>query len=371
SSQQPPDKNAGQPGAPKPPSQPRLTLPVTTLAGKSGDGKQSAPTEQKMEEAVTKQRDLLAEFEKIADELNRVLANLEGSTLVKRLKAASRMQYSIAGRVIDQVHDAFGLSATRAPEGAAKVIGELAEQEAKGMAVQFAPVVGQPAAAALDAQAAQYVQQFRPMFRPEYYFIRNTCGLNTDQRKQLARMGETAVKAAARSFVEAQQKMMRGGWRPGTEYPDPRKLIEQELSRVMSPLLTHDQESRYKAELEKRAASRKQVVIDNLVAKLDGDLVLTSDQRTRLVEALSANWKDAWGQSLEMLMNIDNFFPNVPDQVVAPILTDNQKEAWRRIPRNQNVFWGFSFGGVIRENDPLDDPELAEAQKEAEAKEKK
>jgi hypothetical protein len=195
--------------------------------------------------------------------------------------------------------------------------------------------------------------------------------LNTDQRKQLARMGETAVKAAARSFVEAQQKMMRGGWRPGSEYPDPRKLIEQELTRVMSPLLSHDQESRYKAELEKRAASRKQVVIDNLVAKLDGDLVLTSDQRARLVEALSANWKDAWGQSLEMLMNIDTFFPSVPDQIVTPILTDNQREVWRRIPRNQNVFWGFNFGGEIMGNDPLDDPELAEAQKEAEAREKK
>ena len=240
----------------------------------------------------------------------------------------------------------------------------------KGVVVQPARV-GQPAAAALDAQAAQYVQQFRPMFRAEYYFIRNTCGLNADQRKQLARMGETAVKAAARQFVEAQQKMMRGGWRPGTDYPDPRKLVEQELARVMSPLLSHDQESRYKAELEKRAASRKQVVIDNLVAKLDGDLVLTSEQRTRLVEALSANWKDAWGQSLEMLMNIDSFFPNIPDQVVAPILTDNQKEVWRRIPKNSNVFWGFSFGGGIVENDPLDDPELAEAQKEAEARDKK
>ena len=241
----------------------------------------------------------------------------------------------------------------------------------KGVVVQFAPVVGQPAAAALDAQAAQYVQQFRPMFRAEYYFIRNTCGLNTDQRKQLARLGETAVKAAARRFVEAQQKMMRGGWRPGTDYPDPRNLVEQELARVMSPLLSHDQESRYKAELEKRAASRKQVVIDNLVAKLDGDLVLSSEQRTRLVEALSANWKDAWGQSLEMLMNIDSFFPNIPDQVVAPILTDNQKEVWRRIAKNSNVFWGFSFGGGIVENDPLDDPELAEAQKEAEARDKK
>ncbi len=232
-------------------------------------------------------------------------------------------------------------------------------------------VVGQPAVAALDAQAALYVQQFRPMFRAEYYFIRNTCGLNADQRKQLARMGETAVKAAARQFVETQQKMMRGGLRPGTDYPDPRKLVEQELTRVMIPLLSHDQESRYKAELEKRAASRKQVVIDNLVAKLDGDLVLSSEQRTRLVEALSANWKDAWGQSLQMLMNIDSFFPNIPDQVVAPILTDNQKEVWRRIAKNSNVFWGFSFGGGIVENDPLDDPELAEAQKEAEARDKK
>ena len=228
-----------------------------------------------------------------------------------------------------------------------------------------------PAAGALDAQAAQYVQQFRPMFRAEYYFIRNTCDLNTDQRKQLARLGESAIKAAARQFVEAQQKMMRGGWRPGTEYPDPRKLIEEELTRALSPVLSHDQASRYKAELAKRTASRKQVVIDNLVVKLDSDLVLTSQQRTRLVEALKANWNDAWCQSLEMLMNIDNFFPSVPDQVVTPILTDNQKEVWRRIPRNSNVFWGFSFGGGIIENDPLDDPELAEAEKQAELGEKK
>ena len=131
SSQQPPDKNAGQQAAAQPAGQARLTLAQTTLAGKS-DGKESCPTGQKVEEAVAKQQDLLAEFEKIADELNRVLANLEGSTLVKRLKAASRMQYSIAGRMIDQVRDAFGLAATRTSSGAAKVIGELAQQEAKG-----------------------------------------------------------------------------------------------------------------------------------------------------------------------------------------------------------------------------------------------
>ena len=45
------------------------------------------PVSDKVEEAVEEQRDLLTEFEKIADELNKLLANLEGSTLVKRLKA--------------------------------------------------------------------------------------------------------------------------------------------------------------------------------------------------------------------------------------------------------------------------------------------
>ncbi len=134
SSQQPLDKTEGQ----QPPGKsgsPRLTLPVTTLAGKAGKGNQSCPTDQKLEEAVAKQQDLLAEFEKIADELNRVLANLEGSTLLKRLKAASRAQYSIAGRMIDIVRDAFGLSAPLNRDGAPKVIDDLSKQEAKGSQV--------------------------------------------------------------------------------------------------------------------------------------------------------------------------------------------------------------------------------------------
>ena len=41
-----------------------------------------------------------------------MLANLEGSTLVKRLKAASRQQYAIAGRINDRIGDIFGDPAT-------------------------------------------------------------------------------------------------------------------------------------------------------------------------------------------------------------------------------------------------------------------
>jgi len=130
SSQQPP-KNDDKPQEPSNSnSSPRLTLPVTTIAG-SGSGKQPpASAAQKLDEAVVAQQDLLAEFEKVADELNKVLANLEGSTLVKRLKAASRKQYSIAGKIGDQISAAFGQPANATGKDR-KVFSELAEAEMK------------------------------------------------------------------------------------------------------------------------------------------------------------------------------------------------------------------------------------------------
>jgi len=136
SSQNSPAKQA-QAAPPAPPggaSSPRLTLPVTTVMGKppTTPPPPAPPAAEKVDQAVTAQRDLLAEFEKIADELNRVLANLEGSTLVKRLKAASRTQLKIGGRIGDFVGDAFGLPESRVADAAATELAALSEQEAKG-----------------------------------------------------------------------------------------------------------------------------------------------------------------------------------------------------------------------------------------------
>ena len=60
-----------------------------------------------------------------------MLANLEGSTLVKRLKAASRLQSKVGGRISDQVSAAFGVAGYRLGNEPAKVLGEMSEQEAK------------------------------------------------------------------------------------------------------------------------------------------------------------------------------------------------------------------------------------------------
>ena len=127
------EKKDDGPAAKKNPSTPRLTLAQTTLIGKGGkEGPPPPAPAEAVEEAVTQQQDLLAEFEKISDELNKVLANLEGSTLVKRLKAASRTQLKVATRLGDFVGDAFGVAQTRVIGNAARSLAALSDQEVKG-----------------------------------------------------------------------------------------------------------------------------------------------------------------------------------------------------------------------------------------------
>jgi hypothetical protein len=267
--------------------------------------------------------------------------------------------------------------------GVMKIRAEMRKEAVKGAVVEkrvvakravriqrAVAVPPQAPAAQLDAQVQQFIQQFRPLFRAEYYFLRRICDLAPDQRKQVAHEGERAVHDAAKTFAELQQKMMQGGWRPGTQYPEPQKVLEDVLSKSVAGLLSPAQRARYKEEIDKRIANRKQVALDNLVAKLDSDLVLTAVQRQKISESLASHWNDSWSQSMQMLMNIEHFFPNIPDNLVVPFLTENQKKSWQRIPRNQNVFFGFNFGGMQVENDPLDDPELVDARQEAEAREK-
>ena len=133
SQQQPPDPNApSNPSGPKKGGNPTLRLPTTTVSGaKSQPGGPKPPANESLDEAVEEQRELLAEFDKISDELNKVLANLEGSTLVKRLKAASRKQYDIAGRLADQVNATFGRSGNVADEKAKRVLGDMSVQESQ------------------------------------------------------------------------------------------------------------------------------------------------------------------------------------------------------------------------------------------------
>ncbi|MCC7423142.1 MAG: hypothetical protein IT428_22935 [Planctomycetaceae bacterium] len=130
--------NQAKPGEPKKPKEskggsPKFGLPNTMLAGNGkakDDNKPETPAGQKVDEAVKAQQDLLAEFDKIADELNQVLANLEGTTLVKRLKASSRKQQQVATKLGTVAAATFGGEET-AKSKQGETFKDLSEVESK------------------------------------------------------------------------------------------------------------------------------------------------------------------------------------------------------------------------------------------------
>jgi len=133
SSQQPPaadeageSQSAGGPG--------RLGLP-STQAGvsppqPSQEGGGERPADEALAEAISRQEELLEQFAKVADELAAVMARLEGSTFVKRLKLASREQATIGGRLAGMAVEAF-TAAARPPAGVAAALGEVKEANAR------------------------------------------------------------------------------------------------------------------------------------------------------------------------------------------------------------------------------------------------
>ncbi len=91
----------------------KFGLPSTVLqGGPPQDQKKQpeSPAEEKVDEAVTEQADLLAEFQKVRDDLQKIMDDLENSTFVKRFKAASREQLEVASALNRTLFDGFGVS---------------------------------------------------------------------------------------------------------------------------------------------------------------------------------------------------------------------------------------------------------------------
>jgi len=103
--------------------------PPAEEKGKEGGDEDKAPSQTpKIEEALARQSDLLAEFAKIADELQRILGNLENSTFVKRLKAASRRQLEIAGDM-NLTLTTFGVDEEQVAESQRERVLKVSERE--------------------------------------------------------------------------------------------------------------------------------------------------------------------------------------------------------------------------------------------------
>jgi hypothetical protein len=200
-------------------------------------------------------------------------------------------------------------------------------------------------------------EQFQPLVKAELFFVRTVCHPTKDEYAQIAAMGDDALKSAVRNYADVQRLVMRGQTRSNEmpTLPDPRQLIAEALGKSVVEILSAEQAAAYKEQIEKRAEHRKRVTILNLVAKLDRELVLTSEQRDKLAATLSEHWNDAWSQSMEMLTLGDQFFPVLPDNRVLPILNEIQKAAWREVPKVQGRVFGWAGNMGLLQSVWLDD----------------
>jgi hypothetical protein len=182
-------QEGGEP-PPSKPSAPRLGLPVTTLQGGNSKPSEACPVGEQVEEAVRQQEDLLAEFEKVFDELNRILANLEGSTFLKRLKAASRKETQVAGDLSDRVSGEFGVPDVMLSADSQTLLGKLAERQ-KGVSESVGLI--------LEDMLAYYERRRQTKFK-----------VVSDEMKQLdvvdklARVGEELPRETGLSIAQCE-----------------------------------------------------------------------------------------------------------------------------------------------------------------------
>lgn len=115
-----------------PDADPTLALPTTRIAGGANA---SGPSRERraIDDAVREQSALLAEFDEIAGELSDAMDALEGSTFVKRLKAASRAQMGLAESLRPLAAADFAAQGDRRPDVAESLrdLGERQSREAE------------------------------------------------------------------------------------------------------------------------------------------------------------------------------------------------------------------------------------------------
>lgn len=127
-------QSAKSPGAPSPqeakpatPSTPGLQ--GETLAAKDQPAAATTPAQKTLDRANEEQRELLDEFAKVTDELKEILASLEASTFVKRLKAASRKQTELADALHQGLGESFGMSTNRLARKARESADSMAREQ--------------------------------------------------------------------------------------------------------------------------------------------------------------------------------------------------------------------------------------------------
>lgn len=230
---------------------------------------------------------------------------------------------------------------TQAAQKAAAAVKKVDAERKREVAVQREKALAEQN----KAQVLQWRQQLQPVMINELNFVRQVCEIPQDQRAKVRAAGEKGLEAAALSFVQQQQT-----GRGADQLPISQE-IQAGLRETLQAALPPEQFERYERELKARTEHRKRAAIASVVSSLEEALSLDVEQRKAITASIEAKWREPWESWLMLSRYSDQYFPEIPDEVVVPHLQQAQRALWKDL---QKIQLG-SFTGIM--NQPVDDPE--------------
>lgn len=214
----------------------------------------------------------------------------------------------------------------------------------------------------IKQQATHWEQQFTKLLYGDLELIRSLVGdIPRDARRAIARDGERAVKEAAVRLAELQfggarrraeagdagvaigglgnlivaggKIIVRGGLGSGRPddakaSDDPTALVSKALSKSLAAHVGSEQASGYDRQVVARDERRRASAVHEIVAVLDGELFLTSQQRSQIERSLLERWDESMTVALEGMHWADDrrVFPGLPVECIRPHLTEAQRK---------------------------------------------
>ncbi len=237
----------------------------------------------------------------------------------------------------------------KAKEGFKAVAEKKGDWDGRAIIFPAAPVRGQlNVAAKNEAMVKQWKQQLQPLLLAELNFVRQVCELTEEQRPKIRAAGEKSLQSAVEQFVKAQQGQRAAR---ATVQLSSSAQIQRDLAETLEETLSPEQFANYKSEMAARTAQRKRAAILCVVARLEDALSLSVEQREKLLDVFSSQWRDEWVQWLVVSHHGDQYFPQIPDNLLQPHLEEAQLTLWSELPR---IASGSFFGAM---GQPVDDPD--------------
>jgi hypothetical protein len=206
----------------------------------------------------------------------------------------------------------------------------------------------------LDPLIQQFSARLGGVLRAELRVVRAVCRPTKEQQEAIARDATNSFRELAQKQAFEQKERSQGRPRPPS---DPRTTIRDSLTRAVKAHLSPEQAARYQAELDDRIANDKQVVVRTLVARIDQEVSLSTDQREKLCASLTSNWNSNWFKHLDLLLYGGRILPQIPDQYVVPILDPRQKKIWTSAQKAEIDTGQFGLGGLVMTRDDLAEEE--------------